>query len=80
MMHIYNGISLSHKKNEILAFVAAWMLSEISQRQISYDITYVWNLKIIQMNLYRKEKQTHRQKNLWFLKGRRGRDKQGLRY
>ena len=40
------------------------MLSEISQRQISYDITYVWNLKIIQMNLYRKEKQTHRQKKL----------------
>ena len=65
MMHIYNGISLSHKKNEILAFVAAWMLSEISQRQISYDITYVWNLKIIQMNLYRKEKQTHRQKKTY---------------
>ena len=37
------------------------MLSEImKQRQISHDITYVWNLKIIQMNLYIKEKQTHR--------------------
>ena len=39
------------KKNEIMAFAATWMdlkiiiLSEGSQRQISYDITYMWNLK-----------------------------------
>ena len=38
------------KKNEIMPFVATGMdleiiiLSEISQRQISYDITYMWNL------------------------------------
>ena len=33
--------------------------SEVSQRQISYDITYVWNLikkKKIQMNLFTKQK------------------------
>ena len=40
------------------------ILSEVSQtekRQISYDITYVWNLKkMIQMNLFTKQKQTHR--------------------
>ena len=35
--HIYNGILLSHKKNEILSFAKAWMdlegiiLSKISQ-------------------------------------------------
>ena len=39
------------KKNEIMAFAATQMglemiiLSEGSQRQISYDITYTWNLK-----------------------------------
>ena len=42
------------KKNEIMPFAATWMdlesiiLSEVSQtekRQISYDITYMWNVK-----------------------------------
>ena len=46
-MEYYSAI----KKNEIMSFAAIWMdlqiiiLSEVSQRQISYDITYVWNLK-----------------------------------
>ena len=51
---IYDGILLSHKKNEILPFAAMWMDLEIitlskvkseRERQISYDITYMWNLK-----------------------------------
>ena len=53
------------KKNEIMPFAARWMdlemiiLSEVSQRQISYDITYMWNLiKMIQMNLFTKQKQS----------------------
>ena len=39
------------KRNKILPFVITWMyledivLSELSQRQIPYDITYMWNLK-----------------------------------
>ena len=39
VVHIYNGISLSHKKNEIMPFVAIWMdpeiiiLSEVRQRK-----------------------------------------------
>ena len=31
------------------------------ERQIVYSIMYVWNLKIIQKNLYIKQKQTQRQ-------------------
>ena len=39
MVHTYNRISLSHKKNEIMSFVAPWMdleviiLSEVSQKE-----------------------------------------------
>ena len=39
------------KKNEIMPFAATWMdieiitLSEVSQRQTSHDVTYMWNLK-----------------------------------
>ena len=53
VVHIYNGILLSHKNNEIMSFAATWMdfeiiiLNEVSQteKEISYDITYMWNLK-----------------------------------
>ena len=47
VVHIYNGVLLSHKKIEIIPFAAIWMdlviiiLSEVSQRPDSYDITYV---------------------------------------
>ena len=46
-MEYYSAI----KKNEIMPFAATWMdleiviLSEVSQRQISYGIAYMWNLK-----------------------------------
>ena len=49
--HIYNGIFFSHKKKQILLFATTWthldgiMLSETSQRQILYDLTYIWKLK-----------------------------------
>ena len=39
MIHIYNGVLLSHKKHEILPFAASWMdleiiiLSEVSQKE-----------------------------------------------
>ena len=37
------------------------ILSEVSQRQIAYNIAYMWNLKkMIQMNLFTKQKQIHR--------------------
>ena len=39
MVHIYNGILLSHKKDKLMPFAATWMeleilrLSEISQKE-----------------------------------------------
>ena len=47
----YNGIYSAIKKNEILPFATTWMklegitLSEMSQRQISYDFTHMRNLR-----------------------------------
>ena len=55
-----------------MPFAAAWMdleiitLSEVSQTEKDkyYDITYMWNLiKMIQKNLFIKQKQTHRFQN-----------------
>ena len=36
-------------------------LSEVRQRQISYEITYMWNLfkKMVQINLFTKQIVTH---------------------
>ena len=56
------------KNKEIIPCRATWMdleiiiLSDVSQRQMSYDITHMWNLlfKKIQMNLSTKQKQTLR--------------------
>ena len=57
VVDIYNGIFLRHKKNEIMSFAATWMdleivtLSEVREREISYDITYMHYLKRNDINL-----------------------------
>ena len=44
------------KKNKITSFASTWMelecvtLSEVREGEISYDITYMWNLKINDTN------------------------------
>ena len=53
-VHIYNGIPLSHKKEWNIGicskmdgprdYHAKWRKSD-RERQISYDIAYMWNLK-----------------------------------
>ena len=56
------------KKNKIKPFAATWMemkiliLSEVEserERQILYNITYMWKLKMAQMNLPTEQKQPH---------------------
>ena len=70
MWYIYrNEYYSAIKKNEIMPFAAMngcvhyhtkWSKVD-RERQISHDITYMWNLKkMIQMNLFTKYKQTHR--------------------
>ena len=92
VVHIYNGILLNHKKewnNEKLLcsnmdglrdYYTKW--GKFKQRQTNHDITYVEsNKKMIQMNLFTKQKQTHR---LWkqiyhYQRGKmEGRDKLGV--
>ena len=46
MVHVYNGILLSHKKDKIMPFAATWMeleiliLSEVSQKRKTSIIGY----------------------------------------
>ena len=58
-----------------------WSKSE-RERQTPYDITYILKLKIIQMNLYTKQKEAHKHRNKFMVRGGRlegkGRDKVGV--
>ena len=46
------------------------MLSEVSQRQISYDVIYMWNLNMIQMNLFTKQTHRHRKQIYGYQRGK----------
>ena len=62
IMEYYSAI----KNNEILLFAATWMDLEniihgqVRESQIPYDVHYIWNLKVVQMDIYTKHNQTHR--------------------
>ena len=72
-MKYYSAI----KKNEIMPLAATWMdlkiiLSEVKERQISYDVTYMWNPK--RKNKWKYLQNRNRlkdiEKNLWLPKGK----------
>ena len=87
--HIYSGILLSLKKewnNAICSnmdgprdYYTKWSKPD-RERQISYDITYIWNLKNESNELIHKQKWlTYIENNLWLPKGESGgRDKLGV--
>ena len=65
-VYTHNGILLI-KNNEIMTFTTTWVdleiiiLSERGRRKTTHDIAYMRNLKkMIQINLFIKQKQTHR--------------------
>ena len=71
MVHIYNGILLSHKRNETMPFAATWMdletiiISEVKhlvceRQNLVSPICGIWKIKGIQMNLFSEQKQTQR--------------------
>ena len=56
MVHIYNGIFLCRKKNEVLLVVITWYYDHgiitwsDRERQTMYDFTYMWNLRKKQLS------------------------------
>ena len=72
VVHIYNVILFSHKKNKIINTICSsmdgprnyhtnWKVSQTERDQISYDITYMWNLKYDTNEM--KQSQTHRHRD-----------------
>ena len=76
MAHIYNGVLLSHKNNEVMPFAATWMdleiiiLNEVRERQ-TYGIIYMGNLKKNDTNEFTYQTDSH----LCSSKGKVGREK-----
>ena len=81
VVHIYNGILLSHKKNEIMPFAATWtdteiiILSEVSQTKTNIMTSLICGIKKNYINelIYKTKTDSQTSKtNLWLPKGKRG--------
>ena len=70
VVHIYNRILLSHKRNAIVPFAETWidletvLQSEVSQKEKNkyHMVSLICGIlkKMIQMNLFTNQKQIHR--------------------
>ena len=76
VVNIYNGMLLSQENNEIMSLHQhgcnqrlSFGVKRVRKRQISYGITYTWNLKHDTVKLSMKQKQTHRESRLVVAKG-----------
>ena len=89
VVHMYNGGLITHKRNEIMLLATTWMdleiiiLSEVTQRQIPYDITHMQNLsfKNLYKSIYLQGRLTDLKNKLVVIKGEiwmRGMDRLGL--
>ena len=86
-IYIYNGILLSHKKEQNFAICinidglgkhyAKWNKSD-RERQILCDITYMWNLKI-QTNEYKRSTLIHIENKQVIASVARERDNKGVK-
>ena len=87
--HTHTRISLSHEREGNIAicsnmdgsreYHSKWSISDKEKTNIIWYHLYVESKNIIEMNLYTKQKQTHRQKiNFWLPKGKWGRVKLGV--
>ena len=86
MVHIHNGILLSHKKNKIMPFAATCMeletliLSEVNHKEKDkyHMISHIWNLIYGTMNLSSEKKIMDMENRLVVAKGERVRECDGL--
>ena len=60
MAHIYNGILLSHKKNEIVLFVVRWMdLESVIQSEVSQKEKNKYHMLTHIYGISNKQKKNH---------------------
>ena len=78
VVHIYNGISLNHKKDKLMPFAAMWMdletliLSEVSQKENTNTIWYHLFMESKIWNRWSYLKITNKQKRIMAKKSRLG--------
>ena len=86
MAYIYNGILLSHKKNEMMPFAATWIqlemiiVSEVRKRKTNTMVSLICGIRnMTQMNLFMKQTESQTRRIDWCLQGGGGLGRDGVR-